>query len=95
MSDDPLNTETPPVTPPAADRRGCVCEFCGCQLTPRGEIIRMGQMAKDTRKHEEVVEGLNKDIRRLEAELTETKKKLQEATTSPAPSTRRVGALIE
>lgn len=69
---DPLNTDTPPAPPPASERK-CVCEFCGCQLTPRGEVLRMGEAAKNFRKHEEIVERKDKEIANLNRELAEVK----------------------
>jgi hypothetical protein len=55
----------------------------------------VGDKAKQFRRHEEVVEKKDKEIARLETEITDLKAKLQAATGSPAPTSRRVGALVE
>lgn len=95
--DDPLSTDppaAPPVNPPIS-RRGCVCEFCECTLAPSGEVLKVGDKAKLFRRHDEAIEKKDKEISRLETEVADLKAKLQAATGSPAPSTKRVGALVE
>jgi len=90
---DVLNTD-PPAPPAPADRK-CVCEFCGCQLTPRGEVLKMGDSAKNFRRHEEIVESKDKEIRRLEGELSAAKAErdaLKGAGSSG--SARRVGSVV-
>ena len=92
---DPLDTAPPPAPAPAASPKNCVCEFCHCQLTPRGEIIRMGDVAREYRKHDEAIEAKDKEIRRLESELA-TVKTERDALKSggSSPASRRVGQAI-
>lgn len=65
MPDDPLNTDPTPTPNPTPRETKCICEYCGCQLTPRGEVMRMGEKAREFRKHEEVVEARDREISRL------------------------------
>lgn len=95
MPDDPLDT-APPAAPPSPARRQCTCEFCGCYLAPSGEVLRMGDKAKEFRRHEDIVDAKDKEIARLGAEITDLKAKLAPAASSPARSASgRVGRLIE
>jgi hypothetical protein len=83
MPDDPLES-IPPVIPPApgsgpaGKNPRCVCEFCGCHLTPTGEIIRIpeGAEARKYREANETLERKDKEIARLQGELAEVKRKL-------------------
>lgn len=101
MPDDPLDTNLPANRPdpnPPISRRGCTCEFCDCQLAPSGEVLRMGDKAKNFRRHEEVVEKKDAEISRLQAEITDLKAKLQAAqgsSGSGSSGSRSVGRLIE
>ena len=74
---DPLDTNNPPSNPPpdpAPNRsRGCTCEFCGCQLTGNGEIIKMGDKAKTYRKHDQTIEDRDAEISRLNTENAKLK----------------------
>ena len=96
MPEDPLDTSPAPVTPAASERK-CVCEFCGCHLTPRGEIIRMGEVAKSVRKHDEVIEKKDKEVSRLSEELADAKRKIEELQprVSSESSARRIGSKIQ
>lgn len=38
---------------PAPRGEGRACEFCGCQLTERGEVLRMSEQARQLRTLEE------------------------------------------
>lgn len=96
MPDDPLDTAPAPAPAPApAARRQCTCEYCGCQLAPSGEVIRMGDKAKEFRRHEDIVDAKDKEISRLNAEIADLKAKLQAAQASPARASAHVGRLIE
>lgn len=93
MPDDPLSTDVR--TDVSSHMKKIVCEFCGCQVTPSGEIIRMGETAKQFRKHEEIVEKKEKEIARLTDELTEAKKKLSALETPSGGDNRnRVGQRV-
>lgn len=93
---DPLNTD-PPENLPEPSNRKCVCEFCGCQLTPRGEVLRMGEAAKNYRKHDEVVEKKDKEIARLTEELATVTRERDtlKVQNSPEPSARRIGSRVQ
>lgn len=97
MADDPLSTD-PPVVLPEPSNRKCVCEFCGCQLTPRGEVLRMGEAAKNFRKHEEIVERKDKEIAKLNEELAAVKAErdaLRPRTSTEGPTPRRIGSRVQ
>jgi len=81
MPDDPLETQNNPAPAPAPARegRGCTCEFCGCTLTPRGEVLRMGDKAKEFRDTEEKLEKLRKDVSAAEGRAVEAERKAQDA----------------
>ena len=93
---DPLSTDPPVNNPnPPVARRGCTCEYCGSTLAPSGEVLRMGDKAKEFRRHEDIVDAKDKEITRLNAEIADLKAKLTAANPSPARSSMRVGSLIE
>lgn len=88
--DDP-NDNLPPTgggapTPEPPRNRRTVCEFCECQLTPNGEIVRMGEKAKKFRVHDETIEKHVKRIADLESELAEEKRKVAALTPSKRAS---------
>lgn len=89
MPDDPLDTNVPPLPPPASTRQKIICEFCDCQVTPRGEVIVIGEKAKKFRKHEEIVEGKDAEIARLNAEISALKQ--ERDALRGAPSTGSAG----
>jgi len=76
---DPLNTDDPPrpATPVIQPGRKIVCEFCGCQVTPQGEVMRMGDKAKEFRDHENVVLKKDREIERLNTELAAVRQELE------------------
>jgi hypothetical protein len=98
MPDDPLST-TPPVAAPVPRQEGSrkvVCEFCGCQLAPTGEIVKMGEDARKFRDHNEKLADKEKEISSLQSEITSLKAKIAELEGSHAPreSERSVGNRI-
>lgn len=76
--DAPELTPDPAPVPPVPPRtgRGCTCEFCGCRLTPDGEIIKMGDTAKAFRKHEDEIEALKKTADEQTKEIAALKAKV-------------------
>jgi hypothetical protein len=86
MPDDPLNTDPPTPPVPPREEKKCICEFCGCQLTPRGEVLRMGEAAKGFRKHEEIVEERDREISRLTALETALRQEIADLKKSAASS---------
>lgn len=89
---DPLNTD-PPRSPAPDVRRKCVCEFCECKLTPQGEIIEMGEKAKRFRNHDNVLEGKDREITRLSAEIAALKVENEQLKGS-GRSSHRLGAKV-
>jgi hypothetical protein len=98
MPDDPLDTNPAPPPPPPPPRR-LVCEYCECQLSPKGEVMAMGAKAKEFRKHEEIVEGKDKEIARLQNEITALKAERDELKRQASGGgntgrVRQVGGLV-
>lgn len=87
MADDPLDTSNPPVVPSAASRSKIVCEFCECQVTPRGEIIFVGEKAKKYRKHEDLLDAKDAEITRLTNEISALKQERDALRGSGSTST--------
>jgi uncharacterized protein (DUF305 family) len=91
----PLNSAPdiiPPVAAPASQK--VCCEFCECQLTPHGEIVRMGERAKKFRKHEEEIEKLNAMISSQQSEISQLNARLAEQSPAPDASRRRSGVVV-
>lgn len=90
---DPLDTN-PIALPPPSDRK-CICEYCGSQLTPRGEVLRMGEKAKELRKLEETLEKRNSEISKLQTEVNELKAKISEMEgRARGSSSRSIGSRV-
>lgn len=82
MADEPIipgSVDEPPprVSPPSS--RNPTCEFCGCRLTPAGEIIRMGDDAKRFRALSESLEQAEAVSETLRADLANVRAKLEAA----------------
>lgn len=92
---DPLDTGLPPAPVPAPAKK-IVCEFCGCQLSPAGEVMRMGEEAKKYRDHGEVVVAKDKEIARLNADLIEVRRERDalKASGEGSASGHRPGARV-
>ena len=77
----------PPQNAPAPAVPGRLrCEYCECQLTSHGEIIRFSEKAKGFRDHEDQIVKRDKRIAELEAECAEHKQKI--AAMTPAERAR-------
>jgi hypothetical protein len=92
-----LNTDpAPPLTSqqPDSQRGYVVCEFCQCQLTRHGEIIKMSEISRDFRDRKEKdskrIAELEADNTRLQAE-SEAKSREIETLRGPAAPTDSVG----
>jgi predicted nucleic acid-binding Zn-ribbon protein len=72
MPDDILDS---PPTPPEREK-GTTCEFCGCKLARNGEIISVGDRAKQFRKLEEENAKLKDDLASRQTELAEAQREL-------------------
>jgi uncharacterized protein YfcZ (UPF0381/DUF406 family) len=73
-----------PVTP--EPQRRLVCEFCGCQLAPSGEVMRLGDDAKRFRDFADQKEKLEKRISEMETDNAELRRKVTALETAPAPT---------
>jgi len=73
---DPLDTTVPP--PPPPQPREIVCSACGCKIARSGEVLSTGDTYKNFLKHEQTIEGKDREITRLTAELAEEKRKVSE-----------------
>jgi hypothetical protein len=60
-----------------------VCEFCGCQLAPSGEVLKLGDEAKKFRDHNESKEKMEKQISQLENENRELRATVLALTPRP------------
>ena len=80
--DNPLPDPTP--APPPRAPRNLACEFCGCQLTGAGEVLRFSDQAKGFRTSAEKIETLQAKIETLETTIRELR-----AQIAPAPAPRR------
>jgi hypothetical protein len=67
---------------------GCVCQFCGCKLTARGEIITVGTEgeypAKKTRRLVEENEKLEGTVATLRQEIEDLRAKEPMSNTARA-----------
>jgi hypothetical protein len=83
--DDP--TPDPPAPAPIpASTRLVTCEFCGCRLTPRGEIVARGDVA---RAHLDLEDALRKAAVTLEAKDRELADARAEIAALKEPKPRR------
>lgn len=70
--DDPLDTNNPPTPSPTPTLpRDTTCGACGCRLARSGEILATGENYKKFLKHEQIVEGKDREIAKLQADLAE------------------------
>jgi len=68
---------------PALSKR-LTCDFCGCQLTPHGDVLKMGDDAKRYRDAADTIEKLERQIQALKDELRDARAALPPAV--PAKS---------
>lgn len=60
-----LPPNTPPPAPPAphaSSSSTVVCEFCKCQLTPKGDYISLSERAKKLRGQEDELETMRQQL---------------------------------
>jgi hypothetical protein len=90
MADDLLPPNTPPAPapdPPASPRsRRILCEFCGCELDPNGNVLRRGESARAYLDLEDENKRLQEKVDTLQAANTELAGQLEAART---PAKRR------
>jgi hypothetical protein len=85
--DDPTPDPAPAPAPRA--RRGTLieCEFCGCRLTPEGEVMVRGELA---RRHLDLEDALRKSIASLESKEAELSEALAELRALKEPKKRSI-----
>lgn len=54
------------------------CDFCGCKLTKRGEVMQLGEKAREFQKHDQAIEDRNARIAALESETRDLKDKIMQ-----------------
>jgi|SRR5208283_3925432 len=97
MPDDPLDTAVPPIVPPSGrEPREIVCQGCGCKLARNGDVLAVGEQHKKNLKHEDTLEKKDAEIARLQGELGEVKRQLDElkGSGSGASKTHRPGSRV-
>lgn len=67
-----------------------VCEFCGCQLAPSGEVLKLGDEAKKFRDHNDTKDKLEKRVSELENENRELRATVLALT--PKESKEEIGS---
>jgi hypothetical protein len=72
----PPTHDDPPTSAASPRRQRCTCEFCECELTPVGDILKFSDKAKGYRKHDQTVEDLQAKIVALETDLREARAKI-------------------
>jgi hypothetical protein len=76
MPDDPLNTDSNSLPPSGNPPRDIICGACGCKIARSGEILRTGETYKQFLKHEQTIEGKDREISALNAEVARLKEEL-------------------
>jgi hypothetical protein len=76
-NNNPLSIETNAVSG-ASHPAKIICEFCGCQLGPSGEFLKLGADAKKFRDFPDEKAALEKTIAALNLEVSELKRQLSE-----------------
>ena len=82
----PGDDETPPA-PPAPGKAKLVCEFCSCQLTPVGDVLRMSDQAREFSKLAEQVRNLKAQLDQARSDADTFKRERDEANTRLAAAT--------
>lgn len=72
------------------------CEFCECQLTARGEVLKFSDRAKKFRTQNETIERLERELTEARADAQRLKDEVAQLKTSPAsrPSARGGVAVV-
>lgn len=80
MIDPNLPTPEPPAPEPPAPRSPkLVCEFCSCQLTPAGDVLRMSDAAREYARQADVLRDARRDVSAAESKLAEVTALLETA----------------
>ena len=79
----PPNELPPPAAVPMLRGSRIVCEFCGCELDPRGNVLKRGESARAYLDLEDANKALGVQLDTARTELTQLRGQL-EALQSPA-----------
>lgn len=74
--DYPLNTNPPVPLPAPPVPRSIVCSACGCEIARSGEIVKTGDIYKGFLKHEQTIEGKDREIAAQAAEIAALKSEI-------------------
>ncbi len=77
--------EHDPPTPPSAKPK-LVCEFCSCQLTPVGDVLRMSDNAREFAKQAEQIRTLKAQLDQARSDADTFKRERDEANARLAQS---------
>jgi hypothetical protein len=76
-----------PNTPPPPDKKPkLVCEFCSCQLTPVGDVLRMSDAAREYAKQTEQIRTLKAQLDQARSDADTFKRERDEANARLAQS---------
>lgn len=75
----------PPPTPAPVPNK-LTCEFCGCELSKNGDVLRRGEAATKFLKHDDVIAEKDREIARLNSELADVKRERDALAASQASS---------
>lgn len=76
---------------PEARERYHDCDFCGCKLTARGEVMSMSDKARAMRDYDETIADLRRQITKHEQELARLRAELTPPTTRARGAVATVG----
>jgi len=72
----PGDENTPP---PPSKKAALVCEFCSCQLTPVGDVLRMSDNAREYAKQAEQIRTLKAQLDQARSDADTFKRERDEA----------------
>lgn len=72
--------------PPAPKKAALVCEFCSCQLTPVGDVLRMSDNAREYAKQAEQIRTLKAQLDQARSDADTFKRERDEANARLAAS---------
>jgi hypothetical protein len=78
----PGDENTPPPAP--SKKAALVCEFCSCQLTPVGDVLRMSDNAREYAKQAEQIRTLKAQLDQARADADTFKRERDEANARAA-----------
>jgi hypothetical protein len=72
-----------PAPEPAPRSTRVLCEFCGCELDPKGNVLRRGDVAREYLDLEDKLKHANAQIDTLAATNAELSRQLEAARNPP------------